>query len=217
VTEFYTIRFFNENIGIATSLANRFVYRTLDGGETLTSYPLNFDDGWSNDIEFVPRDPAKIFAVFDASLYFSSDTGKTWKAISTPYIYNFRDIEIIDAQHRWIVGEGGIIHTATGGITSISSHDDKNIRQFELGQNFPNPFNSTTTIAIHLSQAENSISLKIYNLIGEEVANILNDQFLSAGKYYFEFKANCLASGIYLYRLQLNSKQSLTNKLILIK
>ena len=87
---------------------------------------------------------------------------------------------------------------------------------FHLYQNYPNPFNPATNIKFEVSQTE-FISLKVYDLLGNETANLVND-VKAAGVYTVKFDASKLSSGIYFYRLQTGeSNISLTKKLILIK
>lgn len=86
--------------------------------------------------------------------------------------------------------------------------------EFQLSQNYPNPFNPTTTIKFAIKEAS-FVSLKVYNVIGEEVANLVNEQ-MTPGNYNYSFDASKLTSGIYLYRLQAGDFVS-TKKMILIK
>ncbi len=75
------------------------------------------------------------------------------------------------------------------------------VRNFELQQNYPNPFNPTTTIRYRIASPE-IVSLKVYDMLGREVATILNGVRQTAGSYEANFNAAGLASGTYLYRLQ---------------
>jgi predicted GH43/DUF377 family glycosyl hydrolase len=74
------------------------------------------------------------------------------------------------------------------------------IREFELSQNYPNPFNPSTTIEFDLPRT-GEVSLKIFNILGEEVATLLSASLLS-GSYSVNWDASVYASGVYLYRLQ---------------
>jgi hypothetical protein len=69
-----------------------------------------------------------------------------------------------------------------------------------LYQNYPNPFNPATTIEFALA-APSIVTLKVYNVLGEEVATLLNGKSLDDGIQQAEFDASKLASGIYFYRL----------------
>ena len=85
---------------------------------------------------------------------------------------------------------------------------------YNLAQNFPNPFNPTTTIQFSLPQV-GDVTLKIYNVLGEEVKTLVNE-YKGIGNHSVQFNANSLASGMYLYRLQAGSFVE-TKKMILIK
>ncbi|MBN2365364.1 MAG: T9SS type A sorting domain-containing protein [Calditrichaeota bacterium] len=74
------------------------------------------------------------------------------------------------------------------------------VRYFVLKQNYPNPFNPNTTIEFDLPKTS-KVSLKIFNIVGEEVATLVSDR-LAAGSYSYNWDAANLASGVYLYRLQ---------------
>jgi len=86
--------------------------------------------------------------------------------------------------------------------------------KFELRRNYPNPFNPTTTIAFALPKAE-FVTLKIYTVMGEEVAQLVSKK-MPAGKFNVRFEASTLASGIYLYRLQAGPFAQ-TQKMILVR
>ena len=74
------------------------------------------------------------------------------------------------------------------------------IETFNLSQNFPNPFNPSTTIKYGLKERAN-VDLKIFDINGRELS-ILIDKEQSAGNYEIVFDASSLPSGIYFYRLQ---------------
>jgi len=96
-----------------------------------------------------------------------------------------------------------------GKITSSSTNF-----KFNLNQNYPNPFNPSTTIEYSIQKSGN-VSLKVYDMIGNEVANLVSEN-QEAGNYSLEFNADNLPSGIYVYRL-ISGNFTDTKKLILLK
>jgi len=73
-------------------------------------------------------------------------------------------------------------------------------KQSSLQQNYPNPFNPTTTIAFSLME-ESVVSLKIFNMLGQEVALLLDNELVDEGDQSIEFDASSLSSGTYFYKL----------------
>jgi hypothetical protein len=87
-------------------------------------------------------------------------------------------------------------------------------KEFKLEQNFPNPFNPTTTIQYQLPQNA-SVTLKIYDILGSEVATLVNEE-QEAGYKEVQFSAANYASGMYVYRLKAGEHIS-TKKMMLLK
>jgi Endoglucanase len=86
--------------------------------------------------------------------------------------------------------------------------------RFQLSENYPNPFNPTTTISFQLPQRLH-VTLKVYDVIGREVATLVNEE-LSVGNHTQQWNAMNMSSGIYFYRLQAGSFTE-TKKLVLVK
>ena len=72
--------------------------------------------------------------------------------------------------------------------------------QYTLYQNYPNPFNPTTSIDFDFPEAAN-VTLTVYNMLGQEVATLLNHEEFDAGEQTVDFDASSLASGVYIYRM----------------
>jgi Secretion system C-terminal sorting domain len=85
---------------------------------------------------------------------------------------------------------------------------------YSLEQNYPNPFNPSTTIKYSIAE-DGLVKLAIYNLLGEEVTTIVNST-QKAGKYEVTFNAENLATGVYLYRLNVGNFNS-TKKMVLMR
>ncbi|HEV8539119.1 MAG TPA: T9SS type A sorting domain-containing protein [Bacteroidota bacterium] len=82
---------------------------------------------------------------------------------------------------------------------------DEEPEGFELRQNYPNPFNPTTTIEFNLGDDPVIATLKVYNMIGQEVATLINEEELDGGEQIVDFNAGPLASGIYVYKITAKS------------
>jgi uncharacterized lipoprotein YddW (UPF0748 family) len=100
--------------------------------------------------------------------------------------------------------------------TTITSIDDELPfpTVYALDQNYPNPFNPVTNFRFKIPES-GLTSIKIYNLLGQEVAVVL-EEFMSPGNYDVQFDASGLASGIYIYRIRVND-YSASKKMILMK
>ncbi|MBI5019928.1 MAG: S8 family peptidase [Ignavibacteriales bacterium] len=96
----------------------------------------------------------------------------------------------------------------------IISNIEYLISNFALEQNYPNPFNPLTIISYQLP-IDNWVTIKVYNLLGVEMATLVNED-KKVGKYEVEFDASTLPSGIYFYRLT-SGLFIETKKLILIR
>ena len=86
--------------------------------------------------------------------------------------------------------------------------------EFSLSQNYPNPFNPSTSIKYSVPSNE-YVSLKIYDVLGKEVATLVNQE-MNAGIYEVQFDASQFTSGVYIYRL-ITEELSISKKMILIK
>ncbi len=91
-------------------------------------------------------------------------------------------------------------------VTNIDERTEKIPEDFTLHQNYPNPFNPTTIISYQLS-ASGNVSLKIFDMLGNEVATLIDNEWKEAGTHNFQFSPDAheinsqLPSGVYLYKL----------------
>jgi hypothetical protein len=87
-------------------------------------------------------------------------------------------------------------------------------KEFILYQNYPNPFNSQTRISFYLPKLQ-KVALKIYNILGSEIATLVDEE-LTRGVYNYIFDVSNLTSGVYFYQLQANGFLQ-TRKLMVLK
>jgi Secretion system C-terminal sorting domain len=122
----------------------------------------------------------------------------TWNPINIPTEYG---------RHVYVVSNSSV-----SGEVDIYFHTVQTA--FSLLQNYPNPFNFSTIFSFHLP-FNSFVSLKLYDLLGREVATIVSEEML-AGSYSRQWNATKIASGVYFYRLQVGSLIQ-TKKLVLLK
>ncbi len=153
---------------------------------------------------------------FGWGVYKSTDDGLTWanEGQGLPPLYTF----VIDLQgnNNYLFAAGGV----TGffrrqiEITEMGQSFIEFPLDFSLSQNYPNPFNPSTKISWQ-SPVGSHQSLKIYDVLGNEVATLV-DEYKEAGTYEVEFDALKLSSGIYFYKLRAGSFVE-TKKMILLR
>jgi hypothetical protein len=96
-------------------------------------------------------------------------------------------------------------------------YDNMTPKSFQLSQNYPNPFNPTTTIEFSLP-ADAFVTLKVYNMLGQEVATLVDREEWSEGDNTVDFDAASLSTGVYYYRLVVNDGEfQQVKKMMLMK
>jgi len=114
----------------------------------------------------------------------------------------------------WGQSNGGFVQVyAIPGVTSVETINETP-QSFSLSQNYPNPFNPSTSIRFSNYTPEN-VTLKVYDLIGREVATLVNE-FLGAGTHEVKFDGQNFASGTYFYSLSSGEKKEF-KKMVLLK
>lgn len=110
------------------------------------------------------------------------------------------------------------LDTTGNNLCGLAVNDDRPALRpgsFALYQNYPNPFNPNTKIQFDLSK-DAVVSLKVYNVMGQEVASLFSAKKLSAGVQSVDFNGDNLTSGVYMYRLDVDGT-SVTKKMVLMK
>ncbi|GAB5410377.1 MAG: hypothetical protein BalsKO_27420 [Balneolaceae bacterium] len=97
---------------------------------------------------------------------------------------------------------------------AVGTEEQENPNTFKLSQNYPNPFNPSTNISFELPSS-GEVDLKVYNLLGQEVATLVNHR-MNSGSHTIKFDASRLASGVYIYRL-MSGGLTQAKKMMLIK
>jgi len=118
-------------------------------------------------------------------------------------------------------GRGMFVGQTNIGVSNEDEFVTETPEKFNLSQNFPNPFNPSTTINFTLARSS-EVNLTVYDLNGRKVAELLNGNNFTQGSHNLSFDASNLASGVYIYRLKAISANgsetfSQTRKMTLIK
>ena len=129
---------------------------------------------------------------------------------------NFRTSSVIYNDNTLLTYGSGWTKTDPNPCVISSTHEIKTEipSEYKLSQNYPNPFNPTTKINFAVPK-EGYVTLKVYDLLGREVADLVNE-VKSPGTYIIDFEASYLASGIYYYRFEAEEFVSV-KKMILMK
>ena len=131
--------------------------------------------------------------------------------------FHGKDFEAVDIS-PWINRTGFDINSAAvppATSTQVSSSTSTIPSVFYLYQNYPNPFNPITTIEYNLNE-KSKVLLKVYNILGQEIVTLVDEEMQAAGTHRVSFDASKLSSGIYFYRLEAG-KNWQVKKLVLMK
>lgn len=193
---------------------NSGIYKTIDGGNNW-SIVCDYNTTW-NSIEFANAKTG--FAInYDKSIYCTTNSGDNWfyRNIGAPTFLG--DLYFNSQGMGFAVGHRGKIYKTTnfGGIVGINFPIITVPKKSELFQNYPNPFNTSTNIIYHITYSS-YITLKVYNVVGKEVATLVSGN-LKPGQYKISFDASKLASGIYFYSFCADGVRIDTKKMLLTK
>ena len=196
---------FRKNIIYQNNSANVFMSSQANNG-LLPPYGLSFNN---NTIAGICDVSGALIDIYKANINEFSSSAYEWIGSTTVGSNNVFSYEITDPS---IEAVSLTATTSTGNtsafgylelITDVEKVDDKIPTEFALLQNYPNPFNPTTTINFSIPEEE-FVSLKVFNSLGEEVAELIKEE-ISTGSYSISFNASLLSSGIYFYKLTAGS------------
>ena len=155
----------------------------------------------------------------------TTNGGEDWiTQFTTGHFKPFYSVYFIDENNGWAVGGlGTIFRTTNGGVSFVEEQElDEIPTDYNLSQNFPNPFNPSTAIKYSVPQSSNVV-IKIFDILGNEVETLVNEE-KSIGTYEITWYAEKLPSGVYFYRLQAGDPSAgsgqgfvETKKMILLK
>jgi hypothetical protein len=143
------------------------------------------------------------------------DYGENWLTYITPDSSKLYDIVFTDSLTGYAVGEEGVIVKYKYQYPDfVNEYPLPIVSDFTLNQNFPNPFNPSTTISYYLSEP-GRVTINIYNLLGTHITTLIED-YRSNGNHSLVWNAENEPSGVYYLQLDVNGKQA-TRKMVLLK
>ncbi len=217
-----SIGFSSETDGLMTDRSG-IVAKSTDGGATWTQTNNPPTEGsWVNGVLAVPGTNI-IMGMDDTGVFYTTDLGETWTAVDIP----------AEAEGEYMVSgvfgspdfgyafnDGGLVLRFENQVTGVSARPNDTVPvTFQLDQNYPNPFNPSTTISYSLMSAE-KVSLKIYNLKGQEIKTLVN-RVVSTGHHSVKWDGTDesgvkATSGLYLYVLRVGD-QMVSKRMMLVK
>jgi len=228
LTNAYTIRSINmvdKNVGwivprqTATGVRS-FVHKTTDGGATWSDTILVERGSVVKSIKPM-RGTNNLLGVgyvsLDPKAWWSTNGGAAWTPISPAKPGDGTDLTnawFVSNQLGYAVGVGKALKFTPPGSTDVETQPINLPLSYALNQNYPNPFNPTTTIGFSVVKAAD-VQLKVYDLLGREVATLVQGQH-NPGSYSVVFDASRLSSGVYFYTLRAGDFVS-TKSLVLMK
>jgi len=188
--------------------------RTSDGGVSWEFGYIGIS-GVAWDIDFRTDSEAWAPLGGEEKLIYSLDAGLTWTPVSTPDSAIISKMIFPDSLHGFGVGmNGAIIKYKPEAINNVYFQEDLIPDGIVLLQNYPNPFNPKTNIGFRIVN-RGFVSLKIYDILGTEVATLVNRE-LAAGSHEIIFDAEQLSGGVYFYTLSVSDFIS-SKKMILLR
>lgn len=172
------------------------------------------DNIWSRDVTFPQYSPVQIQYRYGANWGLpSNEDGNDNENILGADHFISLTTTLLSATVENVFGTMGT-HKLINVVTDVEKLNTEIPVDYILEQNYPNPFNPSTSIRFSIPEA-GFVSLKVFNLLGEEVASLLNEEKL-AGNYEVSFKVSDLSSGIYFYSISSNNFTQ-TKKMIILK
>jgi hypothetical protein len=184
------------------------VFHTTNNGANWTQTSLVKDV-----TSLIVVDTSLFAGTWSQGVYRMKNSDLSWKSVGLPgvYVTSFA----ADNGNLFAATMFNTVWKSTiSALTDVKETSGKIPTEFVLSQNFPNPFNPTTTINYSVSK-NSSVILKVFNIMGKEVETLVNEQ-KTAGNYEVKFDAGKLSSGVYFYQLKSGDFIS-TKKLILLK
>jgi len=191
---------------------NEGIYKSINNGNTLVQMNNGFVD--LNITQLILK-PEIFLALTGDGVYKSLDNGNSWIRLDhTGLNAAINKLYYDENKNLYACTQNGI-YLFNGELTSLNEYGVLLTPiEYSLSQNYPNPFNPSTKICYQLPK-ESKVILRVYDILGSEVATIVNE-YQDAGFKELDFDASSLSSGIYIYKIIAGDFAS-SKKMIVVK
>jgi ligand-binding sensor domain-containing protein len=156
-----------------------------------------------------------IFLSDSNGVFLSTDNGDSWTTLNTGLTEtNIHTLRIDNVGYLFAGSASGYIFKSNQIISGFSESTTDLPGSFYLYQNFPNPFNPSTSIRFSVPQRTH-VQLKVFDIIGCEITTLLNEE-LEAGNYDITFNAGDISTGVYIYQLKAGTYME-SKKMLLLR
>ena len=203
---------------IFTTTSSTQAFATSDGGANWVN--LNFpitNIGTLFCTDWIDANTGMVAGIF-GTVGKTTNRGQSW-TISYTGGYTTMGIDMVHPDTAFAVcgnTVGGQVFKYMKSLTGGITWNNEIPSEYKLEQNYPNPFNPTTTIKFTLPEA-GSVTLKVFDITGQEVKTLINSLNINRGAVTYDFDGSEFASGIYFYSLIVNNNRIDTKKMILVK
>jgi photosystem II stability/assembly factor-like uncharacterized protein len=208
---FYAMHAFDlQNLIVA---AGEKVFRSADGGVTWTDVALPPSSYYNfYNIMFINKNIGWVNGQWGMIMK-TTDGGATWVAQTTNFMETVYSVYFVDENNGWASGNyASILHTTSGGISGTGEIPPVTASGFQLNQNYPNPFDNTTTLTYSLPRSS-PVKIEIYNILGSKIRTLI-DKFEEPGRHQLKFDGTGLTAGIYICRFTWGTSASTAIRLL---
>ncbi len=190
--------------------------KTTNGGAnwTLITLPVAVDIA---SIDFKDANTGYVCGNSTTAVCRTTDGGNTW-SFQNAHTITLGKVHVSAGDTVYLLGGNTAILRAIGSTITGNINYSGNVipNKYELKQNYPNPFNPSTIIKFSLPEA-GVVSLKVYDITGRLVSELINTVEMNGGEITVQFDGSVFSSGIYFYSLFVNNNMINTKKMILVK
>lgn len=207
----YDIQMMNASTGYICGSSGR-IYKTTNGGALWDTLSKPVNNTW-NALQF--RDVNNGIVVgSNGAIIKTTNGGVSWSLFNNGGS-TLNGVWMLSNDSGYCVGSSGYAHRYGDYLVGINWQNEAP-KDYVLHQNYPNPFNPVTTIKFSIP-GRGIVALKVYDILGREVAALINNIELNGGTMTVDFDASQLASGVYFYSLIVDNNITATKKMVLVK